>query len=376
MISNTKHEVMKVKILHFFFLTVLICLGCSTDENSPLNPEIEPAPTGMYFPPIDSNDWETVSPAQLEWNEDKVDDLYEFLDTKKTKGFLVLQNGRIVMEKYFNGHNQNAKWTWYSAAKSLTATFVGVAQDEGLIDINNRTSDYLGTNWSQLSMEQQNQITVKHHLSMSTGLTDNVDKPLEWICTLPICMTYTTDPGTRWAYHQGAFMLLQEMISQNSGMTFKEYCKTKVADKIGMEGNWTGQLGLNVYNTNTRGMARFGLLALNKGSWNETIIVNETYFNEMIETSQNQNKSYGYLWWLNGKESHMGTTSQDVIQGMLIPNASADLFAALGANDQKIYVVPSKGLVVIRTGESAGAQQLGLSSFDNELWGKLSAVIN
>ena len=247
----------------------------------------------------------------------------------------MLKDGKIVVEQYFNGHGINANWTWYSAAKSLTATFVGVAQDEGYIDINNKTSDYLGANWSQLTSGQQDSVTVKHHLSMSTGLTDNVNNPIAWICTLPACMTYTADPGTRWAYHQGAFMLLQEMISKNTGMTFKEYCKIKVADKIGMEGNWTSPLGLNVYNSNTRGMARFGLLALNKGSWSGNVVVNETYFNEMITPSQDLNKSYGYLWWLNGKESHMGTNSQEIKSGALIPNAPEDLFAALGANDEE-----------------------------------------
>ena len=71
----------------------------------------------------------------------------------------------------------------------------------------------------------------------------------------------------------------------------------------------------------------------------------------------------------------MGTNSQEIKSGALIPNAPEDLFAALGANDQKIYVVPSKSLVVIRTGETAGTQQLGLSSFDNQMWAKLNEVM-
>jgi hypothetical protein len=51
------------------------------------------------------------------------------------------------------------------------------------------------------------------------------------------------------------------------------------------------------------------------------------------------------------------------------------MFAALGKNDQKVYVVPSKNIVVIRMGESAGNLQLAVSSFDNELWGKLKTII-
>jgi hypothetical protein len=58
----------------------------------------------------------------------------------------------------------------------------------------------------------------------------------------------------------------------------------------------------------------------------------------------------------------------------MMPNAPADMYAALGKNDQKIYVVPSKKLVIIRMGESAGNVQLAVSSFDNELWGYLKLV--
>ncbi|HLO79486.1 MAG TPA: hypothetical protein VK166_00925, partial [Chitinophagaceae bacterium] len=68
-------------------------------------------------------------------------------------------------------------------------------------------------------------------------------------------------------------------------------------------------------------------------------------------------------------------TVQLVLNGPLTPNAPADMYAALGKNDQKVYVVPSQNLVVIRMGESAGNSMLALSSFDNELWGKLKTLI-
>ncbi len=66
---------------------------------------------------------------------------------------------------------------------------------------------------------------------------------------------------------------------------------------------------------------------------------------------------------------------QNVLNGPLTPNAPIDMFAALGKYDQKIYVVPSQNIVVIRMGDSAGNIQLAASSFDNELWGKLKMII-
>ncbi len=68
-------------------------------------------------------------------------------------------------------------------------------------------------------------------------------------------------------------------------------------------------------------------------------------------------------------------TLQTIFKGSLMPNAPTDLYAALGKNDQKIYVVPSQNIVVIRMGESTGNVMLAISSFDNELWGKLKTVI-
>lgn len=60
----------------------------------------------------------------------------------------------------------------------------------------------------------------------------------------------------------------------------------------------------------------------------------------------------------------------------MTPNAPDDMFAALGSQDQKIYVIPSMNLVVIRSGERAAESELGVSNFDNELWEKIKAVIN
>jgi hypothetical protein len=68
-------------------------------------------------------------------------------------------------------------------------------------------------------------------------------------------------------------------------------------------------------------------------------------------------------------------STQAIFNGSLIPNAPADMYAALGKNDQKIYVVPSMKIVIIRMGEDAGNTNLAMSSFDNELWGKLKVVM-
>ncbi len=362
---------------HFrIFATIisLLVISCSKDSDNKKEDDI--IPSGIYFPEIGSTTWETITPAQLNWKEENLPDLYDYLEAKNSKGFIILKNGRIVVEKYFNGHSQNEDWAWYSAGKTLVSSTIGVAQEEGFLSITDKSSDYLGANWSSLTKEKQDLITVKDHLSMSTGLEDNVGQTIKWICTLPTCFNYEVDAGNRWAYHQGAFTKLKDIVTNATGTQFNDYFYSKIRDKIGMTGAWNELTLLTLYSSDTRSMARWGLLIENEGVWDSETIISKSYYDAMVNTSQDINKSYGYLWWLNGKESYMGTASQTVIQGPLVPSGPNDMFAALGADDQKIYIIPSQDLVIVRCGDSAEEMQLGPSSFDNELWKKINAVIN
>ena len=353
------------------FLCLIILASCTKDSN-PVDPVPTP-PTTMYFPPTTSSSWESVTPTSLNWNETELTNLYTYLQQKNTKAFIILKNGRIVVEKYFGTFTADSNWYWASAGKTMTGFLVGIAQKEGLLNINNKTSQYLGTGWTSLPLAKENLITVKHQLTMTTGLDDGV---ADVDCTLPSCLTYKADAGTRWAYHNAPYTILDKVVEAASGTTYNNYFQQKIRDKIGMNGLWVRNGYNNVYYSTPRSMARFGLLLLNKGSWNGTAILNdEAYFNTQVNTSQNLNLSYGYLTWLNGKGSYMMPRVQAVFNGSLVPNAPADMYAALGKNDQKIYVVPSQNLVVIRMGDDTGNSQLAMSSFDNELWGKLNTII-
>lgn len=353
------------KILSLFVLSTLFSCG-SDDSATPSTPEEQ-----MYFPPIGSTVWETKSIASLGWNQSQVQPLLDYLESKNTKSFIILQNGKIVMENYFNGHTSTDTWQWNSAGKTLTATVTGIAQQEGLLNINNKVSDYLGTGWTSESIDKENLITSRHLLTMTSGINDEND-----LVTITN-MTYLADAGSRWSYHN-VFQKLMDVVAASSGQTYENYFNSKLKNKIGMDGFWNNGIIYKIYHSNTRSMARFGLLALNKGKWNNEQIINETYFNESISTSQNINPSYGYLWWLNGKSSYMIPGSQTQYNGFLVPNAPAEMYAAMGASDQRIYIIPSKKIVIIRMGEASDPTNpsFAVSGFDNALWEKINAVIN
>jgi CubicO group peptidase (beta-lactamase class C family) len=275
------------------------------------------------------------------------------------------------MEEYFNGHTAAASWEWNSAGKTLVATTTGIAQQEGLLNINNSASQYLGAGWTSAPLAKENLITVRHLLTMTSGLNDSSE------LVIKPNLTYMADAGTRWSYHN-VFQKLMDVVAAASNQTFETYFNAKLKNKLGMEGFWNYGAIFKVYHSNTRSMARFGLLALNKGKWNNEQIINPTFFNESISTSQNINPSYGYLWWLNGKTSYMVPGEQTVFTGPLVPNAPADMYAAMGASDQRIYVVPSKNMVVIRMGDASDPANpsFAVSGFDNALWQKIKAVTN
>ena len=218
-----------------FFLLLLVGIwgvtSCKKTDDQP----VTPGTGGLYFPPIGNTDWQTTAPGALSWNEPELAKLYPYLESKSTKAFIVLKDGKIVVEKYFGTFKQDSLWYWASAGKTMTGFLVGIAQKEGLLSIDNKTSQYLGTGWTSLPAAKENLITVKNQLTMTTGLDDS---PSNSDCTLPACLQYKADAGTRWAYHNAPYTLLDKVVENASKMSYNAYYQQKVRDRIGMNGGW------------------------------------------------------------------------------------------------------------------------------------------
>lgn len=352
---------MKISIGSVFL--ILAILFCSVPGKAQQN----------YFPPLAGNEWETASPESLGWCTDEIDSLYSFLEGSNTNAFLVLKDGKIVLEKYFGNTNGDSIWYWASAGKTLTAMLAGIAQEEGYLSIDSSTLKYLGPGWSSCPLQKETLIKVKNQISMTTGLDDMVADP---DCPAPVCLQYAADAGSRWAYHNAPYTILDQVISTAAGFDFNSYFNTRIRNKIGMTGFWFYVDDNHVYFSTARSMARYGLLLLAKGSWEGNAVLADTsYFYAMTHSSQAMNKSYGYLTWLNGKESYMLPQSQYVFPGPLCPEAPMDMYAAMGKNGQLINVVPGQGLVVVRMGNAPDNQFDIASFYNNHIWHYLNKVI-
>ena len=327
----------------------------------------------LYFPPLSSTaNWDTISPSSLGWCLNEIDTLYDYLQQQDTKGFVVLKDGKIVLEKYFGTFTKDSLWYWASAGKTITSFLVGKAQEENFLSITDTSSTYLGAGWTNCTTTQEDKIKIRNQLTMTSGLDDGVP---DNHCTIDTCLNYLADAGTRWAYHNAPYTLLESVLTTATGTPINTYTQTKLKTKTGMTGAWAYVDYDNVFFSKVRSMARFGLLIQNNCIWNtDTLLYDTTYVQQMTNTSQSLNQSYGYLWWLNGKSSYMVPTSQIVFPGSYAPAAPSDMFAGLGKNGQIVSVSKSLGLVLVRMGNQATSGEVP-TQLCNSIWEKLNSVM-
>lgn len=357
-VSNFRFTLICMK-KYFLLLLFAGMIGCISAQS-------------LYFPPLNGNSWDTVSPVSLGWCPDKINVLYDYLEDKNSKAFMVLKDGKMAIEKYFGTFTRDSLWYWASAGKTLTAFTVGIARQEGLLSIHDTTSEYLGQGWTVCPPDKEEKITIRHQLTMTSGLNDGVP---DHYCTLDTCLQYLADAGTRWAYHNGPYTLLDGVIQAATGQSLNVYFTQKVKIPTGITGLFIQAGYNNVYVSNARSMARFGLLMLNRGNWNDTQVMTDTvYYHDMINTSQALNPSYGYLWWLNGKSTYKVPGLQFDFPGPLFSHAPADMYAALGKDGQILNVVPSQNLVVLRLGNAPGVGEVPYTMNDT-IWQKLNDVM-
>jgi CubicO group peptidase (beta-lactamase class C family) len=346
--------------MRFATLIISLILFCGNSVNSQV--------VGQYFPPLNPQaKWDTLSAEKLGWCTENIPVLYEQLERSNTKGYILLYKGRIVLEKYFGDFAKDSAWYWASAGKTLTSFLIGKAQEEKKLSIEDPTSKYLGIGWTAIPKEQEDMIKIKHQLTMTTGISDDVS---DLDCTIDSCLQYKADPGLRWSYHNAPYTLLEDVLTKATGQTFNAYTQSTIKNRIGMTGLWvkSGPYN-NVYVSTPRSMARFGHLMLNDGVWNgDTIMKDREYFNSMVTRSQVLNPSYGYLWWLNGQSGYMLPGFQFFFNGNLAKEAPEDVISGMGKNGQIVSYSKQHELVMIRMGQAPDSLGFVPNFFMSDIW--------
>ncbi|NIF04881.1 beta-lactamase family protein [Chryseobacterium sp. Tr-659] len=306
------------------------------------------------------------------FSKEKLEELNKFNLDNKSRAFIIYQNGHIINEKYFGTKiidkqpfDQNSIWYWASAGKSLTAVLIGIAQQEHLLNINDPVSKYLGK-WTGLEKKDEDKITIKNLLTMTSGLDYTQDQK----CESPNCFMFKNPAGSFWYYDTSAYSQLAKVIEKVSHTSIDLYTSEKLSGS-GISGKWIPFEGGLVFSSNAKTFLQFGKLVLNKGRLDgKTYYQYDSYFQQMTNTSQDLNLSYGYLWWLNGKGGIRVPGFERAFNQSLVPDAPIDMFCALGKNGQILDVVPSKDLIIIRMGENPNLSS-SMIKFHRELWDKI-----
>lgn len=371
-----EYIVNRVRLRAFILIaltTVLVPAHAADDENH--------APR-IYFP-AEPRPWETVKPEDLKIDSVAVDRALDFAMARKSSGVIILAGGRILAERHAEVANPSARYTRMihgktpddhviedvaSCQKSVTSVLVGIAQEKGLLRISDPVSKYLNPGWSRATRQQEAEITIRHLITMTSGLNDQLE--------------YVAPPGSRWAYNSSAYARSLQCVAAAAGSDENELTKEWLTGPLGMkDSKWITRLQRTNaditanhlgFATSARDLARFGLLMLAEGHWNGNIVLGDhNYMSAATSSSQELNPAYGYLWWLNGKE--FVQRGRRKVPGQLIPGAPSKLFAAQGALGRKCYVVPPARLVVVRLGDNPEAA--GKTRFDQEFWRLLKDAV-
>lgn len=349
-------------------LIASICLSAVATAQ-PVNAKRE-----LYFPQED--EWETVSAASLNLNGDALTDALDFAMKRKSSSVVVLVGGRILAERHqevksstfrYRGlvkdkdASGNAIEDVASVQKSIVSMLMGIAIEKNLLKLSDPVHKHLGRGWSRATPAQEKEITLRHMVTMTSGLSEQ--------------LKHIAPAGTKWAYNTTAYSKSMDAIVAAAEMSRNELTAAWLTSPLGMQDSkWVprhtlakSEVAANRFGfaTTAKDLARFGLMVLAKGKWDDQTIVSDTsYIETATSPSQQLNPSYGYLWWLNGQKLPRKGTRRSATS--LISTAPKDLVAAQGALGRKCYIVPSKQIVITRLGDAPEIR--GEPKFNKEFW--------
>ena len=276
-----------------------------------------------------------------------------------TTGLMVLYKGQVIHERYAPGFDRHTRTRTWSTAKSIAATLIGILVDDGKLKLD----EPLGIEWlPALKMPEadpRNAITLRHVMHMSSGLypVDRVNREYTTGSSLSYWAGASSiegmrdrglvrEPGTYWDYENFDTLLAVYAMKQalGGGETYLSFPQRALFDKIGMRSTLVGTdrfgdfvLSSQIY-TNTRDLARFGLLYAQGGIWQGERIISEdwiTFVRTPSPSTAEQGGFYGGQWWL------VSDSRKDV---------PASAYATAGTRGQFVIVVPSHDLVIVRRG--------------------------
>ncbi len=271
------------------------------------------------------------------------------LDIKKTRSVLVVYKDQIIAEQYASGFDKNSMLLGWSMTKSVLSAVLGVMEKQEMVNLNQKD---LFKEWKN---DERKNISLTNLLNMNSGLEWEEDYTK--ICDVTKMLFIAPDMSTiqlekpligtandSWNYSSGTTNLLSGFMRNQfkSHQEYLDFWYSDLIDKIGMhtmliETDYSGNYVGSSYGwATTRDWAKFGLLYLHNGNWNGEQLINPSWIDFSKKPTHGSNGVYGGHFWLNA--------------GGKFPDVPKDMYSCNGFQGQYVFIIPSKDLVVVRTG--------------------------
>jgi CubicO group peptidase (beta-lactamase class C family) len=285
---------------------------------------------------------------------------YVYSEQIKGLAVLVQHRGKVIYERYAESFGPDKANEIWSGTKSFAPTIAILLEQKGLLRLDEKVHETI-TEWK--GKPRHEQVTVRHLLDFTSGLgrfgdaggvTSHPD-----FYGLSLRAPIRTTPGRRWAYGSTSLHVFAELVQRKLRAYAKEHPETpteivaflekELLDKIGCEiAGWTrdrkGQAGLAFGASMTaREWGKYGQLILDRGRWGDRQLLDPSKL-ERCFVGSTAKSNYGLNWWLTGQ-----------FWNRRYPEIPKDTVAAVGIFGQRLYVIPSRELVIVRFGVTGGA---------------------
>lgn len=271
---------------------------------------------------------------------------------------LVMKDDKIVFEEYQNGRSADQPWILASGTKSFSGVMAAAAIDDKLIkDLDEKVADTI-TEWK--SDPRKSKITIRQLLSLTSGIdAGQIGRVPSYADAIKSSATY--EPGTHFEYGPAPFQIFGELMTRKlkpKNESVMTYLKRRILDPIGLNvGFWRLVDGQPLLpqgaSLTAREWVKFGQLLKDNGKWNGKQIVSKKILDELSVGSKT-NPAYGITFWLNQKgQDPRGRSIGGAVDGIMkngIAEGVSDLFMAAGAGNQRLYVIRSLDMVIVRQG--------------------------
>ena len=363
-------------VILFTTTILLILVGCG---QSPAELEV------IDYTPLPGDEWQVSAPAEQGLDPDLVAELYHNAAELETLyGLLVIKNGHLIAEGYFNGGSVDQRAFMASATKSFTSALVGIALNQGcLSSVDQKMIDFFPEFADQISDPRKELITIRDLLQMRSGYVWEERTPymesffssggywLPFVVDFPL----TNDSGIKFGYSNLSSHILGVIVARGCETDLKSFAQEHLFSKIDADvGDWSQDAegyyyGAHGMSLSARDRAKFGLLYLNDGEYDGNQVISADWVEDSL---QRYSDNIDISGWIPGITSRYGYF-RDLGYGYQWWSAKAGKYQfnyANGHGGNQIILLNELDMVIVTTADRLYGQ------FGDDAWEKEKAVIN